>query len=206
MIIFDTGIRITDTENKALLHITQDPEQWLMAAITEKARLRRDALIAQWRPILFADAGVTSIPADATALCELIMARSDYRTRLQQDAAQVPPVPLNQFATAKFAGTSRAGKSVRRADRVPGEATVTLFSSGIDLSTVDVNCILAYVQDIEDWVIGALMGRINQGRKKMIAQYHPVILADSSVTAMPGTEAELIDMIVARSDYRRLGG
>ena len=83
---------------------------------------------------------------------------------------------------------------------------MTLFASGIDLTDTDVNCILAYVQDLEDWVIGALMGQVNRGKKLMIAKYEPIIRADPSVATMPATEDGLIDMIVARSDYQRLGG
>jgi len=40
----------------------------------------------------------------------------------------------------------------------------------------------------------------------MISQYHPIIMADPSVTTMPATEDGLITMILARSDYQRLGG
>ena len=206
MILFPTGIAITDTENKSLLHIVSDPEAWLLAAVTEKARLRREALFAEWRPRLFADASVTELPTDNDALCAVIMARDDYKTRLQQDAAADPPLPLDKHATAKFEGTSRAGKTVRRPDRVPGNATVTLFAGGLDLADVDVNCILAYVQDISDWCLAALLGQINRGKKKMISKYEPIIRADPDVATMPATEDGLISMILARADYRRLGG
>jgi hypothetical protein len=205
MILFSDGIKITTTENLCLYHIVPDAEAWLRSAITEKARLRRDALITEWRPRLFADASVTELPTDDDALCALIMARDDYKTRLQQDAAQDPPVPLDKHATAKFEGTSRVGMTVRRPDRVPGDATVTLFADGITLTDTDANCVLAYVQDLGDWVIGALMGQVNRGKKKMIAKYHPIILADASVTVMPATEDGLITMILARSDYTRGG-
>jgi len=202
MIIFSSGIAITDTENKGLLHIVSDPEAWLLTVITEKARLRRDALIKEWEPRLFADSSITELPADSEALCMLIMARDDYQTRLQQDAAQDSPVLLTKYATAKFEGTSRVGKTVRRPDRVPSDATVTLFPSGMDLSDIDCDCILAYVQDLDDWVIGALMGQINRGKKKMIETWKPIILADPDVTTMPATEDGLINMIVARDDYQ----
>ena len=204
MLIFPTGIKITELENSCLLHIEANPEGWVLAAIMEKARLRREALIAEWRPKLFADASVTELPKSDDEMCALIMSRSDYKTRLQQDAAQDPPVPLVKHATAKFEGTSRVGLTVRRPDRVPGDATVTLFAAGIDLADVDVNCIMAYIQDLDDWVIGALMGMVNRGKKRMIKKYEPIIRADPSVTTMPGTEDGLITMILARSDYRRL--
>jgi len=205
MNIFPTGIKITDIEHSCFLHVEANPEGWVLAATTEKARLQREALIAEWRPRLFADASVTELPASDDEMCALIMARSDYKTRLQSDAAQDPPVPLSKHSTAKFEGTSRVGLTVRRPDRIPGDATVTLFAGGLDLSDTDTNCILAYVQDLEDWVIGALMGMVNRGKKKMISKYHPVIMADTSVTTMPATEDGLITMILARSDYQRLG-
>ena len=206
MIIFTNGIAITDIENKSLLHIVSDSEAWLLASVLAKAESRRDALIKEWEPRLFNDPSVTELPADAHELCDLIMARSDYKTRLQQDAAQDVPVPLDKHNIAKFEGTSRVGLTVKRPDRVPSDATVTLFASGINLTDIDANCILAYIQDIPDWLIGALMGMVNRGKKKMISKYHPIIMADSSVTTMPGTEDGLITMILARSDYQRLGG
>ena len=206
MIIFPTGLKLLTVEHNSLLHVEADPEQWLRNTLVEKARVRREALILEWRPRLFADASVTELPASDDELCALIMARDDYKTRLQQDAAQDPPVPLYKHATAKFEGTSRVGMTVRRPDRVPGDATVTLFAGGLDLADVDVNCIMAYIQDLDDWVIGALMGQVNRGKKKMIAKYEPIIRADPSVTTMPATEDALITMIVARSDYQRLGG
>jgi len=203
MIIFPSGIKITTIEQSCLLHIVPDAEAYVTSIIAEKARLRKDALIAEWKPILYADSSVTELPASDDELCSLIMARSDYKTRLQKDAAQDPPAPLSKHATAKFEGTSRAGKAVKRPDRVPSDATVTLFADGIDLVDIDVNCIMAYVQDLDDWVVGALMGQINRGKKKMIAQYEPIIRADSDVTTMPATEDGLINMIVARADYKR---
>jgi hypothetical protein len=189
MIIFPTGIVITDTENKGLLHIVSNPEAWLLAATTEKARLRREALIAEWRPRLFADPAVTELPADDEDLCTLIMARSDYKTRLQRDADQEPPESPYRHNIARHAAIDRSG------------TTVTLFASGIDLTDTDTNCILAYIQDLSDWVLGALLGQINRGKKQMIAKYEPIIRADPAVTTMPATEDGLINMIAARSDY-----
>ena len=200
---FSEGIKITENEYKCLLHVVADPEAWLLAILVNKSRRRRAALIDGWLPALYADSSVTELPASDDELCALIMARDDYKTRLEQDAAQDPPAPLYKHATAKFEGTSRAGMAIRRADRVPGDATVTLFADGIDLDDIDVNCIMAYVQDLDDWVVGALMGQINRGKKKIIAQYEPIIRADSDVTTMPATEDGLINMIVARADYKR---
>ena len=194
MIIFNTGIELTANENSCLVHMVPDAEAWVTNTITEKSKRRRDALIEEWRPRLYADASVTELPADSDDLATLILVRSDYRTRTQQDAAADPVVATSTTQKDKYDAVSRSG------------STVTLFSSGITIADLSGNCILAYVQNLEEWVIGAVMGQVNRGKKKMIAQYHPIIMSDASVTTMPATEDGLITMILARSDYQRLGG
>jgi hypothetical protein len=192
VIIFQDGIILLANEEACLLHMVPDAEAWLTWMIAEKVRARRDALIEEWRPRLFADPAVTELPADAEELCILIMARDDYQTRVQRDAEQNPPANIYNYNISDFESISR----------VASDATVTLFPTGIYLADTDADCVLAYVRDIKDWILGALMGQVNRGRKKMIKEYHPVILADPSVATMPSNEYQLIDMIVARSDYR----
>jgi hypothetical protein len=192
MIVFSSGIVLTATENVCLLHMVPDAEAWVTSAIAEKARLRRDALIEEWRPLLFADESVTELPANSDDLATLILARGDYQTRVQKDEAVSESI--DTFQRDKYAAVSRSGE------------TVTLFASGITIADFAANCILAYVQNLSEWVIGSLQGQVSRGRLKMIRQYHPIILADPSVTTMPATEDGLINMIVARSDYQRLGG
>ena len=194
MIIFPSGITLTANENSCLLHMVPDAEAWISSTVAEKAQRRRDALIEEWRPTLYADASVTELPANPDDLATLILTRSDYQTRIQQDAAADPVVATSTTQKDKYDAVSRSG------------STVTLFGSGINLADLTGNVILAYVQNLEEWAIGAVLGMSNRGKKKMVSQYHPVILADSSVTTMPATEDGLIAMILARSDYRRLGG
>ena len=193
MIICSSGIVLTANENSCLLHAVAGAEAWLTGAITEKARLRRDALIEEWKPRLYADASVTELPADPDELATLILARSDYRTRAQQDAAADPVIATSTTQKDRYDALSRSG------------STVTLFASGITITDLSGNCILAYVQNIEEWVYGGLLGMINRGKKKMITKYHPIIMDDASVTTMPGTEDGLITMILARADYTRGG-
>jgi hypothetical protein len=193
MDILSGGMVLTANENSCLLHIIADVEASVTSMISEKARLRRDALIQEWRPVLYADSSVAELPADADDIATLILARSDYRTRVQQDAAADPVIATSTANKDKYDAVSRSG------------STVTLFGSGINLADLSGNCILAHVQNLEEWVYGAILGMINRGKKKMITKYHPIILDDASVTTMPGTEDGLITMILARSDYVRGG-
>jgi hypothetical protein len=194
MNIFQSGIALNSNENSCLLHMVPDAEAYVSNTVAEKAQARRDALIIEWRPILYADPSVTELPADADSLASLIIARSDYQSRAQKDAAATPAVETNTENKERYDAVSRSG------------STVTLFSSGMTIADLSASCILSSVQNLEEWVYGAVLGMVNRGKKNMIAQYHPIIMADASVTTMPATEDGLITMILARSDYQRLGG
>jgi hypothetical protein len=56
--------------------------------------------------------------------------------------------------------------------------------------------------DIQAWVDGAVDGKINNCKKRMLREWQPKLLADPAVTSLPATEEELIALIVARSDYK----
>jgi len=192
MILFSTGLSLTTIEQLSALYITSDLEKWLFDAIIEKGKVRQKALIHDWQPTLLADPSVTELPANVHELCALIMARNDYKTRLQQDAELTPPEEFDRHNLDRYEAVDRSGE------------TVTLFPNGMDVTDVNTNCILAYNQDLESWVIGALLGLINRGKKKMLETWQPIILADPDVTTMPATEDGLINMIVARDDYKAM--
>ena len=191
MLILENGLVLMQTEHDCIRHLISDPEAQLIATINANAIVKRDALIEEWRPRLYADASVTELPADADDLAALILARSDYQTRAQRDAAVSEPI--NTHNRDSYNAVTRSG------------STVTLFASGLTVADLAANCTLAYIQSLEEFAIGALMGQVNRGKKKMIAKYHPIIMDDDSVSAMPGTEDGLITMILARSDYVRGG-
>ena len=86
--------------------------------------------------------------------------------------------------------------------RTIGSDTVTLFSDGIDLEETDCDCLKHCVDDIDDWICGALLGQINRGKKRMLKEWQPIILDDPDISTMPATEEGLINMIVARDDYK----
>jgi hypothetical protein len=197
MILFPNGIRVTKTEHKALLHLVVDPGDYIREALTEKARLRREALFTEWWARLSADPEVTTVPADSDALVTFIMARADFRTRVQQEeetaASEGLTFTMVNGNTDQYASKSR-----------PAKGSVVLCSGGIDLPDADAACILAYVQNLEDWLYGALLGQINRGTKKMLKQYRPVMLADPEITTTPATEEGMVDLITSHKDYQSL--
>ena len=56
--------------------------------------------------------------------------------------------------------------------------------------------------DIQDWVDGAINGKVNNCKKRMITEWMPKLYADESVSSIPATEDEIVALIVARSDYQ----
>ncbi len=188
MKFFTDGIPITDTEMKCLLHVVEDPDSWLQNVLTVKALARQEALVKEWHPKLMRDPAVTSLPATSEGIAAVILARDDYTTRSQQDVANGESESAHQRSKFDGRGMGRARAK-------------TLAKGGLELSNDDAGAILAYVQNIEEWIVGALAGQINRGRKLLIAEYMPILLADDSVSEIPGDEDELIDLITARPDY-----
>ena len=55
--------------------------------------------------------------------------------------------------------------------------------------------------DVQNWVDLAISGKVNNCKKRMIAEWLPKLYADESVTQIPANEDEMIAMVVARADY-----
>ena len=55
--------------------------------------------------------------------------------------------------------------------------------------------------NVEVWVNGAIDGKVNNCKKRMIAEWLPKLYADESVTQIPANEDEMIALVVARADY-----
>ena len=56
--------------------------------------------------------------------------------------------------------------------------------------------------DVQDWVDKAIDGKVNNCKKRMIAEWLPKLYADDSVDSIPASEDEIVAMIVARDDYK----
>ena len=56
--------------------------------------------------------------------------------------------------------------------------------------------------DVQDWVDKAVDGKVNNCKKRMIAEWMPKLYADDSVSSIPASEDEIVAMIVARDDYK----
>lgn len=61
-------IELSEVEVKALSYVMADPEEWTRNAISERARIAADELVASETARLLADPDVTEIPANRETL------------------------------------------------------------------------------------------------------------------------------------------
>jgi len=72
----------------------------------------------------------------------------------------------------------------------------------VQVSTTDEKILLNDLLDIDDWVQQAVVGKINNCKKRMAIEATAVLKADSDVETMPATDDGLIAALLARDDYK----
>ena len=70
------------------------------------------------------------------------------------------------------------------------------------LSSFEESVLKNDLPDVQDWVNGAINGKINNCKKRMLREWLPKLYADDSVSSIPASEDEIVDLIVARDDYK----
>jgi len=73
----------------------------------------------------------------------------------------------------------------------------------INLTDDEVKYLENDLLDIDQWVQDAIKGKNNKCKGRMIAEWHPKLLADPEVETIPATEAGLLATIVAHKDYKK---
>ena len=77
--------------------------------------------------------------------------------------------------------------------------TVTLT---VEISDINAKILLNDLLDIDDWVQKAVVGKINNCKKRMAQEATTTLKADASVETMPATDEGLIAALLARDDYK----
>jgi hypothetical protein len=72
----------------------------------------------------------------------------------------------------------------------------------VNINDADEKAMLNDLLDIDAWVQAAVVGKINNCKKRMANNATAVLKADASVEAMPATDDGLIDALLARDDYK----
>ena len=72
----------------------------------------------------------------------------------------------------------------------------------VEINNLDEKILLDSLLDINDWVQQAVIGKINNCKKRMANNAANVLKADSDVETMPATNDGLINALIARDDYK----
>ena len=83
-------VTITDADETALNNDLIDIDTWIQDAVTGKINNCKKRMINTWRPIIFADDSVATIPANDDDFIALVVERDDYKTRAERDAESTP--------------------------------------------------------------------------------------------------------------------
>ena len=70
------------------------------------------------------------------------------------------------------------------------------------LTTIEEAVLKNDLSDIQNWVDKAIDGKIANCKKRMVTEWLPKLYADDSVSSIPATEDEIVELVVARSDYK----
>ena len=72
----------------------------------------------------------------------------------------------------------------------------------VTISDMNMKILANELLDVDDWIQMAVDGKLQAVKTRMIADWHNKLLADPDVESIPANEDTLIDMIVARDDYK----
>ena len=77
-----------------------------------------------------------------------------------------------------------------------------VFNRGIEILDVDIKCLENDLLNVEEWIEGAIAGKINNCKKRMIREWYPRLLADTSIQTVPADEDALVNFIIGHKDYQ----
>lgn len=74
--------------------------------------------------------------------------------------------------------------------------------TSIELSDVDIKCLENDLLDIEVWIKAAIVGKVNNCKKRLIKEWQPKLFNDPEIEFIPANEDDLIDIIISHKDYK----
>ena len=70
------------------------------------------------------------------------------------------------------------------------------------ISNTDEKILLNNILDIQEWVDGAIVGKINQCWKRLEQEWTPKLMDDSNIESIPANKDLYVEMVTSRSDYQ----
>ena len=79
-------LTLSEDDERLLLNDISDADKWLEDALAGKINKCWKRFYQHWLPLLMADPDVASVPATRSEFIALVVARDDYKSRLDRDA------------------------------------------------------------------------------------------------------------------------
>ena len=70
------------------------------------------------------------------------------------------------------------------------------------ISNTDEKILLNNILDIQEWVDGAITGKINQCWKRLEQEWTPKLMDDPNIESIPANKDLYVEMVTSRSDYQ----
>ena len=70
------------------------------------------------------------------------------------------------------------------------------------ISNTDEKILLNNILDIQEWVDGAIAGKINQCWKRLEQEWTPKLMDDSNIESIPANKDLYVEMVISHSDYK----
>jgi len=70
------------------------------------------------------------------------------------------------------------------------------------ISDTDEKILLNNILDIQEWVDGAIAGKINNCWKRLEQEWTPKLMDDSNIESIPANKDLYVEMVTSRSDYK----
>ena len=70
------------------------------------------------------------------------------------------------------------------------------------ISNTDEKILLNNILDIQEWVDGALTGKINNCWNRFEQEWTPKLMDDPNIESIPANKDLYVEMITSRSDYK----
>ena len=72
----------------------------------------------------------------------------------------------------------------------------------VTVSDIDIKALENDILDVDEWIQNAVLGKINNCKKRMLTEWYPRLTADPEVESIPANDDSLITLIIARDDYK----
>ena len=70
------------------------------------------------------------------------------------------------------------------------------------ITDTDEKILLNNILDIQEWVDGAIAGKINNCWKRLEQEWTPKLMDDPNVESIPANKDLYVDLVTSRSDYK----